>query len=75
MQGVGYMVLIDHDVYEERNLISQDIASANLGRSKAQLQARRLRRINPALEVHPILKTGRGRAPWHPPGERSAGLA
>ena len=54
MRGVGRVVLIDHDVYEQRNLSCQDIASADLGRSKAQVQARRLRRINPALDVHPI---------------------
>ncbi len=54
MQGVQRVTLIDRDVYEEKNLGSQDITRRDLGKSKATVQARRLRRINPALAVTAI---------------------
>ena len=48
------ITLIDRDVYEERNLRSQDIAASDVPKSKAAVQAKRLRRICPSLEVVPI---------------------
>ncbi|MGD0948413.1 MAG: ThiF family adenylyltransferase [Candidatus Binatia bacterium] len=51
MPGMGRVVLIDHDMYEEKNLCSQDITRRDLDRPKAVVQAHRLRRVNPALKV------------------------
>jgi molybdopterin/thiamine biosynthesis adenylyltransferase len=54
MPGIGRVTLIDRDVYEERNLVSQDILPGDIGRPKAMVQARRLRAINPRLHVIPL---------------------
>jgi molybdopterin/thiamine biosynthesis adenylyltransferase len=51
LPGVARVTLIDRDIYEARNLRTQDITHADLGKPKAMVQARRLRRIAPALEV------------------------
>jgi molybdopterin/thiamine biosynthesis adenylyltransferase len=51
MPEVGRVTLIDRDFYEEKNLGSQDIARRDVGKSKAKVQALRLRQINPSLEV------------------------
>jgi molybdopterin/thiamine biosynthesis adenylyltransferase len=45
------LTLIDRDVYTESNLRSQDIIARDLGESKAEVQARRVREINPRLAV------------------------
>jgi molybdopterin/thiamine biosynthesis adenylyltransferase len=45
------VTLIDRDVYEAKNVCSQDITPRDVGRAKAAVQARRLRRINPAIHV------------------------
>lgn len=45
------LVVIDHDTYEPDNLSQQAIAPADVGLPKAVAQARRLRRIHPAVEV------------------------
>jgi len=55
MPGVKRLTLVDFDRYEEKNLWSQDITAADVGRAKAMVQARRARRINPRLEVVPIV--------------------
>jgi molybdopterin/thiamine biosynthesis adenylyltransferase len=55
MPNVGRVTLIDRDNYESTNLTSQDIAPADVGKRKAEVQARRLRRINPDLEVEAIV--------------------
>jgi adenylyltransferase/sulfurtransferase len=55
MSGIGRVTLIDRDTYEKKNLLSQDITPQDVGRSKAAVQARRLRRINPALRVDVIV--------------------
>ncbi len=55
MPEVAEVTLIDHDVYERGNLESQSITPSEVGRPKALVQARRLRRINPALRVLPII--------------------
>jgi len=49
MAGIRRVTLIDHDVYEAKNLASQDITRRDLGRPKAMGQARRLRRIAPEI--------------------------
>lgn len=51
MPEVGRVTLIDKDFYETSNLRSQDISLRDVGKSKAAVQARRLKRINPSLEV------------------------
>ena len=51
MPGIRRVAVIDPDVYEEKNLRSQDITRRDLGRPKAVVQTHRLRRVNPALEV------------------------
>jgi len=53
--GVARLTLVDFDRYEAKNLCSQDIEPADLSQPKAEVQARRARRINPKLEVRPIL--------------------
>ena len=55
MARVGRVVLIDRDAYEPANLTSQDITPRDIGRPKALVQARRLRAINPALEVAAVV--------------------
>ncbi len=52
--GVGQVTLVDRDVYEWKNLRSQDITRADVGKPKALVQARRLRRIRPDLRVVPV---------------------
>ena len=51
MTGVGGVTLIDLQRYEAKNLQSQDITPGDVGQPKAEVQARRLRLINPALDV------------------------
>ncbi|MDQ2974752.1 MAG: ThiF family adenylyltransferase [Acidobacteriota bacterium] len=57
MRAVEQVTLIDRDVYEQANLYSQCITPIDVGKSKADVQARILRRINPQLQVTAI-KTG-----------------
>jgi molybdopterin/thiamine biosynthesis adenylyltransferase len=45
------VTLIDRDVYAASNLPSQDFTPAEVRQAKAVVQARRLRRINPELQV------------------------
>lgn len=51
LPSVGRVTLVDFDTYEEKNLVSQDIAPRDVGRLKVEVQAGRLRRIDPSLEV------------------------
>jgi molybdopterin/thiamine biosynthesis adenylyltransferase len=48
------MTLVDPDVYESRNLASQNIARCDLGRRKVDVLAERIRRIDPSLRVEAI---------------------
>lgn len=50
------LTLLDRDVYEEKNLASQDVGAGDVGRPKALVQAERLRRINPALHVAALVE-------------------
>jgi hypothetical protein len=51
---VSRVTIVDRDTYELANLSGQDIDAHGIGRPKAVAQMRRLRRINPALELHAI---------------------
>jgi tRNA A37 threonylcarbamoyladenosine dehydratase len=55
MPGIQKVTLVDRDIYEERNLISQDILADDIDKPKAHVQASRLRAINPNLHVTPIV--------------------
>jgi molybdopterin/thiamine biosynthesis adenylyltransferase len=57
MPGLSQITCVDRDLYDEKNLTSQDITPRDVGKPKAAVQARRLRRINPALTVHYIKET------------------
>jgi molybdopterin/thiamine biosynthesis adenylyltransferase len=48
---VSRVTLVDRGHYELDNLRTQDIDPRDVGRKKAEVQARRLRRLNPALAV------------------------
>jgi molybdopterin/thiamine biosynthesis adenylyltransferase len=51
LESVGHVSLCDHDVYEEKNLRTQNIEPADVGRPKAVVQADRLQSINPNLGI------------------------
>ena len=55
MPGIGRVTLVDRDIYEKRNLISQDILPGDVGSDKALVQAHRLSAINPNLHVIPVV--------------------
>lgn len=48
---IGHVRLIDRDVYEASNLRGQAIRASDVGKAKARVQQRRLREMNPDLEV------------------------
>jgi molybdopterin/thiamine biosynthesis adenylyltransferase len=53
--GVGRIVVVDPDVFEEHNLNRQLFSSpANLGTAKVDAAAQRIREINPAVTLIPI---------------------
>jgi len=51
---VSRLVLVDHDRYERKNLLSQAIEARDVGRLKAEAQARRALQRNPALAVEAL---------------------
>lgn len=54
--GVGTIVVIDPDVFEEHNLNRQLFSSpANLGTAKVEAAAKRIKEINPAVTLVPVL--------------------
>jgi molybdopterin/thiamine biosynthesis adenylyltransferase len=55
LPGLRRVLLVDLDTYEARNLAGQQITRRDVGRAKALVQARRLRALNPALEVHAMV--------------------
>jgi molybdopterin/thiamine biosynthesis adenylyltransferase len=63
MPEVGSVLLIDRGVYEAKDIAGQAILPADVGRRKATVQARRLRRIAPHLEVQG-LHADIERLPW-----------
>ena len=53
--GVGQIVAVDHDVFEEHNLNRQLLATPDfLGLNKVAAAARRVDRLNPAVDLVPI---------------------
>ncbi len=53
--GVGQIILVDDDVFEENNLNRQLLSSpANLGRAKVEVAAERVNEINPAVTLMPV---------------------
>lgn len=51
IKGLKRVILIDPDVYSDANLLSQRIRRADVGKAKVAVQAKRLREINPGIEV------------------------
>jgi molybdopterin/thiamine biosynthesis adenylyltransferase len=49
--SVGRVLFVDYQTYEAKNLLGQDIGASDVGKPKALVQARRLRRINPAIDA------------------------
>ncbi|MGH7199096.1 MAG: ThiF family adenylyltransferase, partial [Planctomycetaceae bacterium] len=45
------VALVDPDTYENKNRVSQEILPGDVGKTKVEVQARRLREINPHLEI------------------------
>jgi len=58
------ITLVDFDRYEESNFCSQHIAPSDFGKPKARVLARLARRLNPRLQVVPIVS----RLELAPPG-------
>jgi hypothetical protein len=56
LPDLAQLTLLDRDTYEAKNLVSQDIAAADVGRPKAVVQAERLRRINAGLRVAALVE-------------------
>jgi adenylyltransferase/sulfurtransferase len=56
MAELHRVILIDPDVYEAKNVRSQDITPSAVGKRKVCIQARTLRRINPRLHVETVQK-------------------
>jgi adenylyltransferase/sulfurtransferase len=54
MAEIGRVTVIDRDTYEARNLQAQDMLPGDAGRAKVEVQARRLRRINPGIGIRAI---------------------
>ena len=53
--GVGQIVSVDDDVFEENNLNRQLLATpANLGRIKVEVAKQRINEINPAVTLTPV---------------------
>lgn len=48
---IGHITVVDPDRYSTSNLASQEIAPRDVGRLKAVVAARRIRRLNPAIAV------------------------
>ncbi|MGH7467142.1 MAG: HesA/MoeB/ThiF family protein [Longimicrobiales bacterium] len=51
MASIGWLTLIDPDVYEEHNLQNQAIAGWAVGENKARVQAHVIHGINPGIEI------------------------
>jgi molybdopterin/thiamine biosynthesis adenylyltransferase len=55
MTDVGRVTLIDRGAYRPADLHTQDVTRAEVGRAKAEVQARRLRRVAPRLAIEAIV--------------------
>lgn len=56
VRGLERVVLVDPGFYDKSNLPSQRITARDVGKAKVKVQARRLREINPALEVTALVE-------------------
>lgn len=56
LPAIGRLVIIDRDHYDPSNVRGQDITMRDVGLAKASVQARRARRINPALAIEPLVE-------------------
>ena len=54
MPEVERVVLVDRDIYEQRNVANQDVLPRDVGEPKVLVQARRLLEIRPSLQVRAI---------------------
>jgi adenylyltransferase/sulfurtransferase len=54
MKGVSAVTVIDRDRYDGTNLASQAISTRDIGRSKAAVQARRLKAVNRSLRTRAV---------------------
>jgi len=54
MEQLGSAVLVDPNVYEEKDLRGQNILPRDVGHGKAAVQARKMKAINPALDIVPL---------------------
>ena len=54
MAAIDRVVLVDRDMYEQKNLRSQDITPGDVGKPKAMVQAKRLEAIRPSLAVEAV---------------------
>jgi molybdopterin/thiamine biosynthesis adenylyltransferase len=55
MEEMGRLALIDRDVYEAKNISCQNMCQKDIGKPKAQVQARRAREVNPGIRVEAIV--------------------
>ncbi|OWY24777.1 thiamine biosynthesis protein ThiF [Sphingobacteriales bacterium UPWRP_1] len=56
--GVGNIWVVDMDIIESHNLTRAVLfREADVGQYKADVAARRVREINPDLQIHPVVKT------------------
>ena len=60
MPGVTRLTLVDPDRYSPENVVGQDISRQEVGLLKVEAQVRRLRRINPALDLEAIPEAAGG---------------
>ncbi len=55
LAGIGKLVILDHDAVEESNLNRQVLyREEDIGKKKVHIAARRLKEINPDVEIIPI---------------------
>jgi molybdopterin/thiamine biosynthesis adenylyltransferase len=57
VRGLERVVLVDPGFYDKSNLPSQRITARDVGKAKAMVQGKRLREINPALEVTALVES------------------
>jgi molybdopterin/thiamine biosynthesis adenylyltransferase/DNA-directed RNA polymerase subunit RPC12/RpoP len=51
MRGLAEVMVVDRDTYEEKNVVSQNVRPKDVGKRKAEVQARVLKEIDPDLKV------------------------
>src|SRR5262249_51264323 len=56
LAAIGEITIVDRDVYDAGNLRSQNITPRDIGRPKAEVQARRLIQDRPGLQTRAIVE-------------------